>query len=101
MRRAKIHVRRNWVLTLGFRTQPLETHVNVRLDAGGRVRARTRIFDRDLLVADVPRRPAPLGGSFYARHGDVFAGGCWLGVAGLAVAARRRGRNDGKQRRST
>jgi apolipoprotein N-acyltransferase len=77
------------------------TGVSAIIDAGGRVRARTRIFERDLLVADVPRRPAPLGGSFYARHGDVFAGGCWLGVAGLAVAARRRGRNDGKQRRST
>jgi TonB family protein len=37
IRRAKIHVRRVWVLPAGFRTQQLETHVLVDLDAGGRV----------------------------------------------------------------
>ena len=30
------------------------TGVSAIIDAGGRVRARTRIFERDLLVADVP-----------------------------------------------
>jgi apolipoprotein N-acyltransferase len=62
------------------------TGVSAIIDAGGRVRSRTRIFERDLLVADVPLRAAPLGGSFYARHGDVFAAGCWAGVGGLAAA---------------
>lgn len=46
VRRAKIHVRRNWVLTPGFRTQPLETHVSVRLDAGGRVLGEPRVVRR-------------------------------------------------------
>ena len=46
MRRAKIHVRRNWVLTPGFRTQPLETHVSVRLDAGGRVLGEPKVVRR-------------------------------------------------------
>ena len=50
------------------------TGVSAFIDARGRVRRQTRIFERDLLVADVPLRPAPAGGSFYARHGDVFAG---------------------------
>lgn len=35
LRRARIHVRRSWVLAPGFRTQALETHVRVRLDAQG------------------------------------------------------------------
>jgi apolipoprotein N-acyltransferase len=66
------------------------TGVSAIIDARGRVRERTRIFERDLLVAEVPRRPAPLGGSFYARWGDVFAAACWAGVAVLGVAARVR-----------
>jgi apolipoprotein N-acyltransferase len=66
------------------------TGVSAIIDARGRVREQTRIFERDLLVADVPRRPAPLGGSFYTRHGDLFAAGCWLVVAGIWLAARRR-----------
>jgi colicin import membrane protein len=37
LRDARIHVRREWVLAPGFRLQPLETHVEVSLDAGGRV----------------------------------------------------------------
>ena len=65
------------------------TGVSAIIDARGRVREQTRIFERDLLVADVPRRPAPVGGSFYARHGDVFAAACWLVVAGTWLAARR------------
>jgi apolipoprotein N-acyltransferase len=70
------------------------TGVSAIIDAGGRVRAATRVFERDLLVADVPLRPAPAGGSFYARRGDCFAGACWIGsglAALLALRARRRG----------
>jgi len=64
--------------------------VSAIIDARGRVRERTRIFERDLLVTDVTLRPAPAGGSFYARHGDVFAGVCSLGtIAWLALATRR------------
>jgi TonB family protein len=46
IRRAKIHVRRVWVLPAGFRTQQLETHVLVDLDAGGRVLGDPRISRR-------------------------------------------------------
>ena len=69
------------------------TGVSAIIDARGRVRARTRIFERDWLSADVPLRPAPLGGSFYTRHGDVFAWGCWatLAAAGFAAWRGRRG----------
>jgi TonB family protein len=37
LKKAKIHVRRSWVLPAGFRTQQLEAHVMVDLDAGGKV----------------------------------------------------------------
>jgi colicin import membrane protein len=37
IKRAKIHVRQNWTLTAGFRTQALETHVLVDLDAAGNI----------------------------------------------------------------
>jgi apolipoprotein N-acyltransferase len=70
------------------------TGVSAIIDARGRVRKRTAIFERGLLVADVPRRPAPAGGSFYARHGDVFAAACWvvtLAAIGWAWARQRRG----------
>jgi apolipoprotein N-acyltransferase len=62
------------------------TGVSAIIDARGRVRSRTRIFERDLLVSDLPLRPVPIGGSFYTRHGDVFAYACWAGVAGLVLA---------------
>jgi TonB family protein len=37
VKKAKFHVRRAWTLTPGFRTQALEAHVLVDLDAGGHV----------------------------------------------------------------
>ena len=45
-RKAKIHVRRNWVVPPGFRTQLLEAHVVVRLDARGRVLGEPRVVRR-------------------------------------------------------
>ena len=60
------------------------------IDARGRVREQTGIFERGLLVADVPLLPAPMGGSFYTRHGDVFAAACWVGTAGVVAAGRVR-----------
>jgi apolipoprotein N-acyltransferase len=68
------------------------TGVSALIDARGRVRAQTRIFERDLLVADLPLRPPPAGGSFYTRHGDVFALGCWLGLVAAALLRVRRER---------
>jgi TonB family protein len=37
LKKAKIHVRRAWVLPAAFRTQQLEAHVLVELDSGGNV----------------------------------------------------------------
>jgi apolipoprotein N-acyltransferase len=68
------------------------TGVSAIIDSRGRVLERTRIFERGLLVADVPLRPAPHGGSFYTSHGDVFAAACWLGFGGLAVLGLVRSR---------
>lgn len=65
------------------------TGVSAIIDARGRVRSQTRIFESALLVADVPLRPAPLGGTFYSRHGDLFVGVCWSVVVGFGFAAGR------------
>jgi apolipoprotein N-acyltransferase len=68
------------------------TGVSAVIDDRGRVRERTAIFERDLLVADLPRRERGAGDvSFYARHGDLFVWACWL-VAALAIGlwGRRR-----------
>ncbi len=45
-RRAKIHVRQAWIVPPGFRTQALETHVAVELDAAGNVLGEPRILQR-------------------------------------------------------
>lgn len=46
LRRARIHVRRGWVLAPGFRTQDLEAHVRVRLDSQGNVVGEPRLTQR-------------------------------------------------------
>ena len=46
IRRVKIHVRQAWTLTGGFRTQVLETHVRVELDASGTVLGEPKIVRR-------------------------------------------------------
>ena len=62
------------------------TGVSAIIDGRGRVRSQTRIFERAWLAADVPRRSASQGSTFYVRHGDWIAGACWIGL--LALAAR-------------
>jgi len=75
MRKAKIHVRKNWTLTAGFRTQPLETHVSVELDAGGALIGEPRIvrgsgnpwYDDSVLRAlekSSPLPPPPASGDW-------------------------------------
>jgi apolipoprotein N-acyltransferase len=66
------------------------TGVSAIIDSRGRVRSQTRIFEADLVVADVPLRPSPLGGTFYSRHGDAFVGLCGVCIAGLVLAGPRR-----------
>lgn len=45
-RRAEIHVRRNWVVPPGFRNEPLQAHVVVKLDAQGNVQGVPEIAER-------------------------------------------------------
>ncbi len=68
------------------------TGVSAFIDSRGRVRAQTAIFERAFLVQDVPLHPAPIGGSFYTRHGDVFVAACWAGLIAYALVGcvRRR-----------
>jgi apolipoprotein N-acyltransferase len=73
------------------------TGVSAIIDSQGRVRSRTRIFERDLLVGDLPLRASPLGGTFYARHGDIFVYGCWVAAAALAVGGVLRKAKDEKR----
>jgi apolipoprotein N-acyltransferase len=68
------------------------TGVSALIDARGRVRERTGIFEEGLLLGEVPLRDAARPPTFYARHGD------WLPLAGWGVGAalalrawRRRG----------
>jgi apolipoprotein N-acyltransferase len=61
------------------------TGVSAVIDSGGRVRQRTPIFEEAWLAAEVPIRPARPGGSFYVRHGDLFAWACWIGLLGAAL----------------
>jgi apolipoprotein N-acyltransferase len=63
------------------------TGVSAIIDERGRVREQTAIFERSYLVADVPLLPPQSGASFYVRHGDLFAGVCWIAVAALALGA--------------
>jgi len=46
LKKAKIHVRKNWKLVPGFRTQIIEAHVEVDLDASGKVRGTPRVSRR-------------------------------------------------------
>jgi apolipoprotein N-acyltransferase len=66
------------------------TGVSALIDARGRVRERTRIFEPGLLVGDVPLRDPARGPTFYARTGNWLALACWLFAAGRA-ALRLRG----------
>jgi apolipoprotein N-acyltransferase len=83
------------------------TGVSAIIDARGRVRERTAIFEEGFLVADVPLRDRSGSGSgsgseattYYARHGDRFVRACWLaGLAALAVSAAARRRGAGHRR---
>lgn len=68
------------------------TGVSAFIDGRGRVREQTPIFERSLLVSDVPVSSSAAARTFYARHGDVFAWGCWIGLGVLAAIAGRRAR---------
>ncbi len=73
------------------------TGVTALIDERGRVREQTPIFERTLLVGDVPLRGPADEGTFYVRHGEVFTGGCWAllcvsGILGACWPRKERGR---------
>lgn len=85
IRRAKLHVTRNWVLASGFRTQPLSARVTVRLDPQGRVLGAPRVtdssgnpwYDESALRAieksdPLPPPPEPGEWSFVFRPEDLY-----------------------------
>ena len=66
------------------------TGISALIDHRGRVREQTEIFERDVRVGEIVLRPAPHGGSFYARHGDWFAATCWAAAAiAIGLSIRR------------
>ena len=69
------------------------TGISAVVDPRGRVVARTELFDRTVLVHDVPLLA---GTTFYSRRGDVFAWGC----LGAAVALLALGVGKGNRERS-
>ncbi len=68
------------------------TGVSAFIDARGRVREQTEIFEEGFLVADVPLRTPDERKTYYARHGDHFAKACWLATLAMIVASARRWR---------
>jgi colicin import membrane protein len=85
LKKAKIHVRRAWVLPAPFRTQHLEAHVLVDLDAGGNVVGVPRVvkrsgnpwFDEGVVRAiqkssPLPAPPEPDEWAFVFVPGDSY-----------------------------
>jgi apolipoprotein N-acyltransferase len=67
------------------------TGITAIVDARGRVRQRTELFDRTALVGDAVVVPGPTP---YTRHGDVFAWACLgasVALTATVLARRRRG----------
>ena len=73
------------------------TGVTALIDERGRVRQQTPIFERTYLVGDVPLRGPSNRGTFYARHGEVFAGACWAAIVGFGILGAIRPRGDEKR----
>ena len=61
------------------------TGITAVVDTRGRVLEKTALFERTLLVREVPFVP---GLTFYARHGDVFAWSCLALAAALTALSR-------------
>ena len=64
------------------------TGVSAVIDARGVVQEQTDIFEPAVLVSEVPLLERASEGTFYVRHGNVFAWACWIGVAVLWAWAK-------------
>ena len=62
------------------------TGITAVVDPRGRVLEPTRLFERTVLVRDVPIVP---GRTFYSRYGDVFAWSCLAAAASLTALRKR------------
>jgi apolipoprotein N-acyltransferase len=72
-----------------YMVRAANTGITAVVDPWGRILEPTTLFDRTVLVRDVPFIADK---SFYTRRGDLFARGCLAGaLALLAVTFRRRG----------
>jgi apolipoprotein N-acyltransferase len=67
------------------------TGITAVVDPWGRVLEPTRLFDRTVLVREVPFVSTR---TFYARHGDVFAHACAAASLAALAATRRRRRDE-------
>jgi len=76
-----------------YMVRAANTGITAVVDPWGRVLAPTRLFDRTVLVREVPFVGET---TFYTRHGDVFARACaaiaLALVTGSFTAPRHRGR---------
>jgi apolipoprotein N-acyltransferase len=76
-----------------YMVRAANTGITAVVDPWGRVLDETRLFDRTVLVREVP---FVTDTTFYTRHGDVFAYACFAGamalVTGSFTASRRRRR---------
>jgi apolipoprotein N-acyltransferase len=73
-----------------YMVRAANTGITAVVDPWGRVLEPTRLFDRAVLVREVP---FVTGTTFYTRHGDVFAYACFaIGVSALFPRVRRRPR---------
>ncbi len=68
--------------------------VSAMIDARGEVKESLPIFERGLLVADVPLRSLERPPTFYVKAGDLFALACSAAAVGCAIVLFRRGRGD-------
>ena len=71
------------------------TGVSGFIDASGRVRSRTPIFEEGWRIDELPLHADPERATFYVRFGDLFAGLCWAGLAGLLAWGALRGPRGG------
>jgi len=66
------------------------TGISAVIDSKGHIRGMTRLFEEATLQGEVRRGG---GGSFYSRHGDLFALACLALGGGIAIFSLRRERN--------
>jgi apolipoprotein N-acyltransferase len=70
-----------------YMVRAANTGITAVVDPWGRILEPTRLFDRTVLVRDVPFVSEK---SLYTRYGDVFAQGCLAAALGVLAAAWRR-----------